>query len=69
MQRVRTSAATEVLASLVERVTFHNAENGFCVLRVKAGGQRDLITVLGHAAMISAGEFVQAHHGARISLQ
>jgi exodeoxyribonuclease V alpha subunit len=41
-------------------VTFHNTENGFCVLRVKARGQRDLITVLGHAAMISAGEFVQA---------
>ena len=51
---------TEVLAGLVDRVTFHNAENGFCVLRVKARGQRDLITVLGHAAMISAGEFVQA---------
>jgi exodeoxyribonuclease V alpha subunit len=55
-----TWAATEVLAGLVERVTFHNEENGFCVLRVKARGQRDLITVLGHAAMISAGEFVQA---------
>jgi hypothetical protein len=26
---------TEVLAGLVERVTFHNEENGFCVLRVK----------------------------------
>ena len=48
------------LAGLVERVTFHNEETGFCVLRVKARGQRDLITVLGHAAMISAGEFVQA---------
>jgi len=24
----------EVLAGLVERVTYHNAENGFCVLRV-----------------------------------
>src|SRR3981189_2111173 len=53
-------AATEVLAGLVERVTFHNEENGFCVLRVKARGQRDLITVLGHAATIAAGEFVQA---------
>jgi exodeoxyribonuclease V alpha subunit len=50
----------EVLAGLVERVTFHNEENGFCVLRVKARGQRDPITVLGHAAMISAGEFVKA---------
>jgi exodeoxyribonuclease V alpha subunit len=51
---------TEVLGGPVDRVTFHNPENGFCVLRVKARGQRDLITVLGHAAMISAGEFVQA---------
>src|SRR6202043_2158918 len=53
------SPPTEVLAGLVERVTFHNDENGFCVLRVKARGQRDLITVLGHAAMIAAGEFDQ----------
>jgi exodeoxyribonuclease V alpha subunit len=52
--------ATEVLGGLVDRVTFHNSENGFCVLRVKARGQRDLITVIGHATMISAGEFVQA---------
>src|SRR5882757_8150727 len=59
-QLASTSAATEVLAGLVERVTFHNDENGFCVLWVKARGQRDLITVLGHAAMIAAGEFVQA---------
>jgi exodeoxyribonuclease V alpha subunit len=59
-QRATPSAATEVLAGLVERVTFHNDESGFCVLRVKARGQRDLITVLGHAASISAGEFVQA---------
>jgi exodeoxyribonuclease V alpha subunit len=51
---------TEVLAGLVECVTFHNDENGFCVLQVKARGQRDLVTVLGHAAMVSAGEFVQA---------
>jgi exodeoxyribonuclease V alpha subunit len=59
-QRASTSTATEVLAGLVERITFHNEENGFCVLRVKSRGQRDLITVLGHVAMISAGEFVQA---------
>jgi exodeoxyribonuclease V alpha subunit len=48
----------EVLAGLVERVTFHNAENGFCVLRVKARGHRDLVTVVGHAATISAGEWI-----------
>ena len=56
----RTSTQTEILAGLVDRVTFHNSENGFCVLRVKARGQRDLITLVGHAAMISADEFVQA---------
>ena len=53
------SQPDEALAGLVERVTFHNAENGFCVLRVKARGQRELITVVGHAAHIAAGEWVQ----------
>jgi exodeoxyribonuclease V alpha subunit len=56
----RTSGPTELLAGLVDCVTFHNSDNGFCVLRVKARGHRDLITLIGHAAMISAGEFVQA---------
>jgi hypothetical protein len=50
----------QVLAGLVERVTFRNEENGFCVLRVRVRGQKDLITVLGHAASISAGEWVTA---------
>ncbi len=49
----------EALAGLVERVTFHNAETGFCVLRVKARGQRELVTVVGHAATIASGEWVQ----------
>jgi exodeoxyribonuclease V alpha subunit len=50
----------EVLAGTVERVTFHNAENGFCVLRIKACGHRDLVTMVGHAATISAGEWITA---------
>jgi exodeoxyribonuclease V alpha subunit len=50
----------EVLAGLVERVTYHNQESGFCVLRIKARGHRDLVTTIGHAAMISAGEWVTA---------
>ena len=50
-----TDAATrgsinEALAGVVERVTFHTPETGFCVLRMKARGQKDLITVVGHAA-------------------
>jgi exodeoxyribonuclease V alpha subunit len=50
----------EVLAGLVERVTYHNAENGFCVLRAKARGHRDIVTVVGHAATIAAGEWITA---------
>ena len=32
----RHAAVSETLTGLVERVTFHNPDNGFCVLRVKA---------------------------------
>ena len=52
------SSTPEVLAGLVERVTYHNVENGFCVLRAKARGHRDVVTVVGHAATISAGEWI-----------
>ncbi|MGI3213090.1 SF1B family DNA helicase RecD2 [Roseovarius tibetensis] len=56
----KAESKTEVLAGLVERVTFHSQESGFCVLRVKARGHRELVTTVGHAAMISAGEWVTA---------
>ncbi|MER2624171.1 MAG: ATP-dependent RecD-like DNA helicase [Accumulibacter sp.] len=48
------------LSGLVERVTFHNAENGFCVLRLKVKGERDLITLIGHAPVVSPGEYASA---------
>ena len=54
------ASTQEVLAGLVERVTFHNSENGFCVLRTKARGHRDVVTVVGHAATIAAGEWITA---------
>jgi exodeoxyribonuclease V alpha subunit len=54
------SSTQEVLAGLIERVTYHNAENGFCVLRAKARGHRDVVTVVGHAATIAAGEWITA---------
>jgi len=58
----------EPLSGLVERVTFHSAETGFCVLRVKVRGQRDLVTVLGSAAEhIQASGHWEQHreHGAQ----
>src|ERR1700751_6063973 len=60
MKPTSESATLEVLAGLVERITFHNAENGFCVLRAKARGHRDLGTVVGHAGAIAAGEWITA---------
>jgi exodeoxyribonuclease V alpha subunit len=51
---------SEVLVGNVERVTFHSEESGFCVLRIKARGHRDLVTTIGHAAMICAGEWITA---------
>jgi exodeoxyribonuclease V alpha subunit len=44
----------------VERVTFHSPETGFSVLRVKVRGHGDLVTVLGSAAEVHAGESIQA---------
>jgi exodeoxyribonuclease V alpha subunit len=58
-RREPTPSDREVLTGLVERVTYQNAENGFCVLRVKARGYRELVTLVGHAAAISAGEWIQ----------
>ena len=54
------SSTQEVLEGLIERVTYHNAENGFCVLRTKARGHRDVVTVVGHAARVAAGEWITA---------
>ena len=50
----------EQVAGLVERVTFHNEESGFCVLRVKARGHRDLVTLVGTLPEIRAGEWLEA---------
>ena len=52
-------APTEQLTGSVERVTFHSDDTGFCVLRVKARGYRSLVTVVGTAATITPGEFIE----------
>lgn len=52
---------SETLNGLIERVTFHNETNGFCVLRVKVKGHRDLVTVTGTCVAVTAGEWVQAY--------
>jgi exodeoxyribonuclease V alpha subunit len=49
----------EKLQGSIERVTFHSESSGFCVLRVKVSGYRELITVIGAASSVTAGEYVE----------
>lgn len=44
----------------MERVTFHTEETGYCVLKVKPERGGELITVLGHAPRVVAGENIEA---------
>ena len=50
----------ETLSGVIERITFHNLDSGYCVLRVQAKGQRDIVTIVGTAQQVIAGEFVNA---------
>ncbi|MEO2033520.1 MAG: ATP-dependent RecD-like DNA helicase, partial [Planctomycetaceae bacterium] len=50
----------ETLNGFIERVTFHNPESGFAVLRVKVKGRADLATVVGTTTSVTAGEHVEA---------
>jgi exodeoxyribonuclease V alpha subunit len=52
--------ATEEISGLIKRVTFHNDESGYCVLRMKARRQRDETTVVGSLASVTAGEWLSA---------
>jgi len=54
------SQQSERLSGTIERVTFHSPESGFCVLRVTVRGQRDLVTVVGSAAAVHPGEFLES---------
>ncbi len=50
----------ESLKGLIERVTFHNPESGFAVLKVVVKGRRDLVTVVGSTTSVTPGEHVEA---------
>ena len=48
------------LSGIVERVTYHNADNGFAVLKVKVRSRKDLVTVVGRSAAVAPGEKLEA---------
>jgi exodeoxyribonuclease V alpha subunit len=60
MEQSVSKRRVEILSGLVERITYFNEENGFCVLRVKAKARASLVTVVGSTAAVNAGEWVEA---------
>jgi exodeoxyribonuclease V alpha subunit len=50
----------ESLSGVIERVTFHNPDTGFAVLRVQSAGRRGLFTVVGQLPAAVEGEYVEA---------
>ena len=49
----------EYLSGTIERITYHNTDNGFCVLRVKVKGHKDLVTITGSVPSVSVGEYIK----------
>ena len=58
---MNSTAKQDFISGTVERVTYHNPENGFCVLRINVKGKKDSVTVVGHINGVFCGEFIQAH--------
>ncbi|MGD0466193.1 MAG: ATP-dependent RecD-like DNA helicase [Gammaproteobacteria bacterium] len=60
MYPIEVAKPLEELSGIIERITFYNESNGFCVLKIhptnnKQGG---LITVIGSACNVTVGEYV-----------
>ena len=50
----------EALSGVVERVVFHNPDNGFAVMRVRVRGHGGPVAVVGRLPVVSQGETIQA---------
>lgn len=50
----------EKLSGIIERITFHNPENGFAVLRVRVRGFREPVPVVGTLLSVAVGEQLDA---------
>ena len=53
----------DTLTGFVERVTFHNPENGFAVFRVKVKERKDFVTVVGTIRVTCVGTWVATSQG------
>jgi exodeoxyribonuclease V alpha subunit len=50
---------SQTLTGQIERVTFHNPENGYTIARMKVKGESSLVTVTGSLPDLSAGEILE----------
>lgn len=57
---ISTPASPETLQGTVERVTYHNDETGFCVLKVNVENRKTPVTVVGSIPHIVPGEGITA---------
>jgi exodeoxyribonuclease V alpha subunit len=50
------AGSTEAITGTVERVTYHNPQNGYTIARVNVRGHEDLTTVVGNFAQLQPGQ-------------
>lgn len=57
------TSVLEKISGIIERITFYNEKNGFCVLKVQSSNNKlvnsnNLITVIGSACNVTIGEYI-----------
>ncbi len=60
MPAPRTTSKPEVLRGLVDRVVFHNEDNGYCILKIVPAGRQEVVSLIGKAPRVVAGEEFEA---------
>jgi exodeoxyribonuclease V alpha subunit len=55
------SDATDTLEGQIERITYSDAANHFMIAKLRVGGRRGLVTVLGHITEPRSGETLRLH--------
>lgn len=51
---------TTQIKGIIHNVTFHNPDNGFCVLKVALPGKKKLFTVIANTTQVTPGESIEA---------
>ena len=63
------TGAMEHLRCVVERITYQNAENGYSVIKCRAKGYQDLVTVVGPMPEVHVGSVLYLGGGWRMRRQ